>query len=142
MVKLLMAAVLVGGISTYVVHSKHTSVTLPLPPTKFHELKSQASVRMRSFHLPQVNGKVVRFCLSRLNQCGKPAADAFCRSNGFKEAFTFQRNESGETTATNFRQINCRHSAKTVDADQVHDYSDDRKMLAEHHPLFELIHRT
>ena len=45
MVKLLIAAVLVGGFSTYVVHSKHTSNTLPLPTTKFHELKSQASVR-------------------------------------------------------------------------------------------------
>ena len=105
---------------------------------KFHELKSQARVSMRSFHLPQVKGKMVRFCLSHLNQCGKPAADAFCRINGFKEAFTFQRNGSDETTVTNFRQINCRHSAKTVDADQVHDFSGDRIMLAENHPLSEI----
>ena len=122
MVKLLIAAVLLGGFSTYVVHSKHTSNTLPLSTTKFHELKNQARVNMRSFHLPQVNGKMVRFCLSHLNQCGKPAADAFCRINGFKEAFTFQRNGSDETTITNFRQINCRHSAKTVDAAQGHDF--------------------
>ena len=132
MVKLLIAAVLLGGFSTYVVHSKHTSNTLPLPTT-VHEFKSQARVNMRSFHLPQVNGKMVRFCLSHLNQCGKPAADAFCRINGFKEAFTFQRNGSDETTVTNFRQINCRHSAKTADADQVHDFSGDRIMLAENH---------
>ena len=69
------------------------------------------------------------FCLSSLKQCGKPAADAFCHSKGFKEAFTFQRNESPAGAATNFRQINCRHPAKTADADQVHHASDNHTVL-------------
>jgi len=60
--------------------------------------------------------KVVLFRLSGWNRCGKPAADAFCRSKGFKDAFTFQRNESQASTATNFRQINCGLRTKTTDA--------------------------
>jgi hypothetical protein len=116
MAKLLIVAVLLAGVSTFVLHSKHTSVTTTLPTTKFDQLKIKANVTMRSFHLPQVNGKVVPFCLSGWNRCGKPAADAFCRSKGFKQAFTFQRNESQASTATNFRQINCGHRTKTADA--------------------------
>jgi hypothetical protein len=113
MVKWLIVAVLLGAL-TYVFGSEHVSVTSPLPPTKFYQLKTKTNVTMRSFHLPQVNGKVVHFCLSGWNRCGKPAADAFCRSQGFKEAFTFQRNESQAITATNFRQINCLHRTKTA----------------------------
>ena len=93
MVKLLTLAALLAGISTYVLHSERASVTAPLPTTKFDQLNTEANVTMRSFHLPQVNGKIVPFCLSGSKQCGKPAADAFCHSKGFKEAFTFQRNE-------------------------------------------------
>ena len=116
MVKLLIVAVLLGA-STYILHSKHGSVMAPVPPAKVDQLKTKINVTMRSFYLPQVNGKVLSFCLSNWNRCGKPAADAFCRSKGFKEAFTFQRIELQASTTTNFRQINCgQHRTKTADA--------------------------
>ena len=114
MVKLLIVTVLLGA-ATYILHSKNASVTAPLPITNFEQFKTKTNVTMRSFHLPQVDGKVVPFCLSGWNRCGKPAADAFCRRKGFKKAFTFQRNESQASTATNFRQINCGNRTKTAD---------------------------
>ena len=129
MVKLVIIAVMLAGISTYALHSERASVTASLPATKFDQLNTEANVTMRSFHLPQVNGKTTPFCLSGSKQCGKPAADAFCHSKGFKEAFTFQRNESPAGAATNFRQINCRHPVETADADQVHHASDNRTVL-------------
>jgi hypothetical protein len=58
MVKLVIIAVLLAGVSTYALHSERASATASLPATKFDQLNTEANVSMRSFHLPQVNGKV------------------------------------------------------------------------------------
>jgi hypothetical protein len=38
------------------------------------------------FHNPTVNGVAVDFCLNWAENCGKPAADAFCQSQGFAQS--------------------------------------------------------
>jgi hypothetical protein len=47
----------------------------------------------RRFQRPTVQGVRVDWCLVWGNECGKPAADAFCRSRGFARATNFEKIE-------------------------------------------------
>ncbi len=76
---------------------------------------SQADVR--SYSAPVVNGSRLDACLTGDGDCGKPAADAFCRGQGFEIAVLFQRQAATDTkrlgsgefcageACTGFRQI-------------------------------------
>ncbi len=78
---------------------------------------SQADVR--SYSAPMVDGSWLDACLTGDGDCGKPAADAFCRGQGFEIAILFQRQAAIDTkrlgsgefcagaTCTGFRQIKC-----------------------------------
>lgn len=52
------------------------------------------------FNLPFVEGKYVDNCLVWANQCGKPAADEFCRRQGFERAKSFTRSQAGSRIPT------------------------------------------
>ncbi len=84
-------------------------------------LPAEASVR--NYFAPQWQGARLDACLSGKTSCGKPVADAFCKTEGFDTAILFQR-EPGLLTrqldssqrcegalCTSFKQIKC-YSAK------------------------------
>ena len=88
----------------------------------------EASVR--NFFAPVVDGSRIDNCLSGKADCGKPAADAFCKAQGFTEALIFQR-ETGVSTkrlhsgelcegdsCTAFKQIKCFSPGDTAAAGQ------------------------
>jgi hypothetical protein len=50
---------------------------------------TEASVR--SYSLPTASGKAVSDCLADGRSCGKPAADLFCKKEGYAEAILFAR---------------------------------------------------
>jgi hypothetical protein len=91
---------------------------------------AQAGASIRVYTLPQQDGYLLSSCLEANESCGKPAADAWCQSNGFREALTFQR-ERRETVARmlgsgafcdgpvceTFRQIKCFTPAESAAAD-------------------------
>ena len=98
-------AVAVGGLSAMVAiptsQGPRSSSTLATDQTA-------ADSRTRSYLLPQPLGEPVSFCLAAGSQCGKPAADAFCRGNGFREALTFQRDSmQPDVESKYFHQIKC-----------------------------------
>lgn len=80
-----------------------------------------ASATARSFFTPAVDGQRIAFCVQSGEECGKPAADVWCRSQGFAEALLFQRDDAGEDkllyadtgelcakeNCISFRQIKC-----------------------------------
>ncbi len=57
---------------------------------------SQAAVR--NFFAPEVDGKRLDSCLTGAQDCGKPAADAFCKVQGFESALLFQRETVADTS--------------------------------------------
>jgi hypothetical protein len=73
----------------------------------------------RNFFAPSLEGNRIAACLQGGKACGKPAADAFCRTSGYGPALMFQREPvattrtigSGEMcrtgTCVSFRQIKC-----------------------------------
>jgi hypothetical protein len=74
----------------------------------------------QDFINPEINGNGVDFCLNWATNCGKPAADAFCRSHGFAESggFTYLENRPptfvigdlkicNQPGCTRFTQIYC-----------------------------------
>jgi hypothetical protein len=65
----------------------------------------QAS-EVRNYFAPQLDGQRVNACLSD-GACGKPAADAFCRVEGYDQAMLFQREQAS--------------SARVIDSDKVCD---------------------
>lgn len=78
-----------------------------------------ATAAVRNYFAPQLDGTRLDACLAGENSCGKPAADAFCKTQGFAQALTFQR-EAGASTrrldsgqicegesCTAFKQIKC-----------------------------------
>lgn len=80
---------------------------------------SPGEAAVRNYFAPQLDGARLDACLAEANTCGKPAADAFCKTEGFIEALTFQR-EAGVSTkrlgsgelcegdgCTAFKQIKC-----------------------------------
>ncbi|MBI2718923.1 MAG: hypothetical protein HY245_04700 [Rhizobiales bacterium] len=78
-----------------------------------------AHATVRNFFNPGFDGARLDSCLSSASDCGKPAADAFCRREGFSEALIFQREPASLTrrlgngqactgpSCTGFRQIKC-----------------------------------
>jgi hypothetical protein len=90
---------------------------------------AQAQPTVRTYFSPQLDGYLANACLSDGTSCGKPAADAWCRKNGWMTAMTFQRDrkpvtsrivDSGELCSgpacTPFRQIKC-YTPETASAD-------------------------
>jgi hypothetical protein len=81
-------------------------------------LPASAEAAMRNFFLPQIDGTRVDSCLAS-GSCGKPAADAFCKLEGYDRAMIFQRESVLEARAidsdqlcagqscSSFRQIKC-----------------------------------
>ena len=81
-------------------------------------LATPAEAGMRNFFLPEIAGARVDACLDG-GSCGKPAADAFCKLQGYDKATIFQREpaamsrriDSGKTcsstSCTAFRQVKC-----------------------------------
>ena len=91
---------------------------------------SMSQAEVRNFFAPVVAGSRLDACLSNADDCGKPAADAFCKAQGFTEALIFQR-ESGVSTkrlhsgelcegdsCTAFKQIKCFSPGDTAAAGQ------------------------
>lgn len=75
------------------------------------------AAQVRNFFAPQVEGVRVDTCLTG-GACGKPAADAFCRAQGYDHAMIFQRERFSATrmvdtgkacseACTAFRQVKC-----------------------------------
>lgn len=83
-----------------------------------------AEAGVRNFFLPEIAGARVDACLEA-GTCGKPAADFFCKVQGYDRAMIFQREasaqsrriDSGQICATGactaFKQVKC----FTADAD-------------------------
>jgi hypothetical protein len=81
-------------------------------------LSSQAEAGVRNFFSPRLDGERVDACLAA-GPCGKPAADAFCKKEGYDKAMIFQREsfassrmlDSGKTcegaSCTAFKQVKC-----------------------------------
>ncbi len=87
-------------------------------------LAGSADAAVRSFFTPTLEGERLAFCASSGDRCGKPVADAWCRSNGYNDALLFQREAAlnpqtralfADTRAVctgasclSFREIKCR----------------------------------
>ena len=77
-----------------------------------------AEAGVRNYFSPQFEGARVDACLVA-GECGKPAADAFCKLQGYDKALIFQREplamcrriDSGQicssAVCTAFRQVKC-----------------------------------
>ena len=72
---------------------------------------------VRNFFAPQIEGQRINACLSD-GACGKAAADAFCKVEGYDQAMLFQRERSASARlidsdkvcggdCTTFRQVKC-----------------------------------
>jgi hypothetical protein len=101
MLKVIAAIALLGSVSTIAIVSTSDSSLGSRPAFK-------VNAATRNYVSPRLAGKPVAFCLSGGSQCGKPAADAFCRSDGFEKAVTFQRDGVQlDPAKLRFRQIKC-----------------------------------
>lgn len=81
-------------------------------------MSSQADAGVRNFFTPLLDGVRVDACLAS-GPCGKPAADAFCKKEGYDKAMIFQREsytssrklDSGAacegSSCTAFKQVKC-----------------------------------
>jgi hypothetical protein len=71
-----------------------TAVRLSLLPIALVSLllfaSYDAQAAARSYSNPKFNGQVVHHCLADGVNCGKPAADAFCRREGYRHALSFR----------------------------------------------------
>ena len=79
---------------------------------------SSAEAGVRNFFTPLIEGARVDACLTG-GACGKPAADAFCKVQGYDRATLFQREATASTrvidsgaacaggSCTAFRQVKC-----------------------------------
>jgi hypothetical protein len=101
-----------------------------LAVTLFLLAASPAEAAVRNYFAPEWDGTRLDACLTIATTCGKPAADAFCKAQGFTEALIFQR-ESGVSTkrlhsgelcegdsCTAFKQIKCFSPGDTAAAGQ------------------------
>ena len=91
MLKVIAAIALLGSVSTIAIVPASNSSLGSRPAFKVDGLETRANAAARNYMSPRLAGEPVVFCLSGGSQCGKPAADAFCRSNGSEKAVTFQR---------------------------------------------------
>ena len=78
---------------------------------------SAEASQVRNFFAPVVGGARIDACLDG-GACGKPAADAFCRVQGYDKAMIFQRESFDSTRALDsgkvcsgscsaFKQVKC-----------------------------------
>ena len=76
-----------------------------------------AAAEVRNFFAPQLDGQRIGACLAD-GLCGKAAADAFCKVEGYDRAMIFQRErtqsariiDSGhvcDKDCTSFKQVKC-----------------------------------
>ncbi|MGQ0485970.1 MAG: hypothetical protein ACT4SY_11545 [Hyphomicrobiales bacterium] len=91
---------------------------------------SPVEAAVRNYFAPELDGTRLDACLTAMTACGKPAADAFCKAQGFTEALIFQREagvstkrlDSGETceggNCIAFKQIKCFSPGDTAAAGQ------------------------
>jgi hypothetical protein len=63
-----------------------------------------AEAGVRNFFAPSLDGARLDACLSG-GDCGKPAADAFCKSQGYDKALIFQREAFTETRVLDSKQL-------------------------------------
>lgn len=83
-------------------------------------LSTPASAGVRTYFSPEIDGFRASLCLADGQTCGKPAADAWCRIQGWESALIFQRDQTPLTTrivdsgelcsgpaCVAFRQIKC-----------------------------------
>lgn len=87
---------------------------------------SSAHATVRNFFAPESQGLRLDSCLTGDHDCGKPAADAFCRAQGFETALIFQREAAAETirfgngafctgsACVSFKQIKCYSATNTI----------------------------
>ena len=114
------AATLLSGVSALGVIPASDALIASRPGFKVDRLATRADTGVRNYLSPRLNGKPVAFCLSSASQCGKEAADAFCRENGFAEALTFRRDSvQSDPAKLRFGQIKCWHPQVAVDADVI-----------------------
>ena len=65
---------------------------------------------VRNYERPRRGGNRLAFCTAD-GQCGKHAADEFCRDSGFDGALTFQRDRmEGHSAQLRFLRIKCSRS--------------------------------
>ena len=76
-----------------------------------------AAAEVRNFFTPEIGGARVDACLSG-GGCGKAAADAFCKVQGYDRAMIFQREQAASSRSIDsgqvcskdcmsFRQVKC-----------------------------------
>ena len=88
---------------------------------------SAGEASVRNFFSPAVEGSRLDSCLTGQNDCGKPAADAFCVKEGFTESILFQREAASSTrqlgsdamcegeACMSFKRIKCIGPSKTAE---------------------------
>lgn len=105
MFKFIGAASLVASLSTMIVPASNgPSLSASDVPAN----GEARDTRARNFLLPRPLADPLPFCLAGESRCGKPAADAFCRSNGYEEALTFLRDgRHPDVASQHFQQIKC-----------------------------------
>lgn len=57
-----------------------------------------SAARTREFHNPKVRGYALDVCYAWARQCGKPAADAYCRSRGYAKALNWRSRSNAPPT--------------------------------------------
>lgn len=82
-----------------------------------------AEAAVRNFFAPEWNGERLSACTAS-GQCGKPAADAWCKAQGYDQSIMFQREPVAQASpidstslctaggCTAFKQIKC-HTGKS-----------------------------
>jgi hypothetical protein len=118
MLKIIAATTVLAGVCTISVIPTPDRSNLPAPPFfKIDRLETLSDPTNRNYVSPRINGEPVAFCRIGTSECGKEAADAFCRDLGFKEARTYRRDSlEPDLTKLHFQQIRCWHPEITVDA--------------------------
>jgi hypothetical protein len=74
---------------------------------------------VRNYQKPRRSGNRLAFCTAA-GQCGKHAADEFCRGNDFEGALSFERDRmEGHSAQLRFLRIKCWRSKGNIAAKQV-----------------------
>ncbi len=66
-------------------------VVIPLVVLSFGFISNLNAGDTVSFSNPKVNGVALDWCKTWATDCGKPAADYFCQSNGYAKAVLFKK---------------------------------------------------
>jgi hypothetical protein len=95
----------------------HRSAPFAIAAMLLMSLTAGAEAGVRNYFSPKLEGTRIDACMAE-GGCGKPVADAFCKTQGYDKALIFQREafqstrvlDSGETctaSCTAFKQIKC-----------------------------------